>query len=190
MTCFCLIIILVTIYLNWEKKINFEKKIIYFEIIVLLTLLTFNLIWVIKDMIKRIIKRRDNELKIFAFPFYIVFLSFIPDIFIIIGIFLCFHSFILSFYYLLSNDLVDLKNILSVFSKLKLGIPSFMIGHIFHFGKNILNLVLYPIAYEYCSSKLKNIFYIRINKDLSKTSINTHSSSLVNNSFDDSDEEY
>ena len=55
-------------------------------------------------MIKRIIKRRDNELKIFAFPFYIVFLSFISDIFIIIGIFLCFHSFILSFYYLISNN--------------------------------------------------------------------------------------
>ncbi len=191
MTCFCLIIILVTIYLNWEKKINYEKKVIYFQIIVLLTLLTFNLIWVIKDMIKRIIKRRDNELKIFAFPFYIVFLSFISDIFIIIGIFLCFHSFILSFYYLISNNFEDLKDILNIFNKLKLGIPSFMIGHIFHFGKKILNLVLYPIAYEYCSSKLKNIFYIRINKEgLSKTSINTHSSSLVNNSFDDSDEEY
>ena len=66
-----------------------------------------------------------------------------------------------------------------------------MIGHIFHFGKKILNLVLYPIAYEYCSSKLKNIFYIRINKEgLSKISVNTYSSSLVNNSIDDSDEEY
>ena len=142
----------------------------YAELILPILILIFTLICVTKKLIKILIKKTDNDFKIYKLPIYYIVLSIIPDIILIIGIFIGILIFIQCFYYIINDTINQIENILRFNDEIKIAFPLIIFGYIFHFGHNFLNLLLGPIIFKYCSSRIKNQFYkkIKLNSAINK----------------------
>ncbi len=167
---FLLIIDIIVTYLNWENMFNNHIILKYAELILPILILIFTLICVTKKLIKILIKKTDNDFKIYKLPIYYIVLSIIPDIILIIGIFIGILIFIQCFYYIINDTINQIENILRFNDEIKIAFPLIIFGYIFHFGHNFLNLLLGPIIFKYCSSRIKNQFYkkIKLNSAINK----------------------
>ena len=160
-----LILDLIITYLNWENIFNNQIILKYAEIILPLLILLFTLICVIKKLFKILIKKIDNDFKIYNLPINYILLSIIPDIILIIGIFIGIIIFIECFYFIINNKINQIENILKINNKIQITFLFFIFGNIFHFGHNFLNILLGPIILKYYPTRIKNKFYKKINQN-------------------------
>ena len=154
------LLIITLIYIVFFNKLKKEKNHKIFSIIQFILLsfsLLFYIIWIFRNMYKRIIKKKEKYFCIRKLSFSFILFATLNDILLI------FESILFFIYTLLillkKNDKINIK-----LFNIKIIVIIILSGNCFYFGRYVLKDIYKPLCIQYIPARLKNKFYIKINK--------------------------
>ena len=154
------LLIITLIYIVFFNKLKKEKNHKIFSIIQFILLsfsLLFYIIWIFRNMYKRIIKKKEKYFCIRKLSFSFILFATLNDILLIFGSILFFIYTLLIL--LKKNDKINIK-----LFNIKIIVIIILSGNCFYFGRYVLKDIYKPLCIQYIPARLKNKFYIKINK--------------------------
>jgi hypothetical protein len=154
------LLIITLIYIVFFNKLKKEKNHKIFSIIQFILLsfsLLFYIIWIFRNMYKRIIKKKEKYFCIRKLSFTFILFATLNDILLIFGSILFFIYTLLIL--LKKNDKINIK-----LFNIKIIVIIILSGNCFYFGRYVLKDIYKPLCIQYIPARLKNKFYIKINK--------------------------
>ena len=157
------LLIMTLIYLFFFNKIKNENNKIFsiIQFILLSLSLFFYIIWIFRNMYKRIKKKREKYFCIKKLSISFILFATLNDI-------LLFFATILFFIYSLLILLKKNEEIHIKIFNIKNIVFIILVGNCFYFGRNVLEEIYKPLCIQYIPARLKNKFYIKVKRTMKK----------------------